>query len=305
MGVNILVIGGSYFVGRYFSSLSSNIRNLTLHVVNRGNFKLSLPNVVEYVCDRHECDKLIQLLPDLHFDAVVDFCGYQAGEIETLFDLLGGRIDQYIFFSTISICDPFIQGLKTESSPLADLPLTSTHPVLNYLCQKALLEKELRSCCGRQNIPWTIFRPSFIYGPFNYAPRESFYIKSVIEGTPLPFPVDASAEFSMVYVEDCARAVYAVINKSEAYNRIYNLAAPEHITYSRLFDELRLCNGSSFSIHSVTIAEVKRDSIPLPFPLDINDISDGNLISEILGFQYTPFSEGFMNTFKSFSKIYS
>jgi nucleoside-diphosphate-sugar epimerase len=109
----------------------------------------------------------------------------------------------------------------------------------------------------------------------------------------------------MVYVEDCARAVYAVINKSEAYNRIYNLAAPEHITYSRLFDELRLCNGSSFSIHSVTIAEVKRDSIPLPFPLDINDLSDGNLISEILGFQYTPFSEGFMNTFKSFSKIYS
>ena len=41
--------------------------------------------------------------------------------------------------------------------------------------QVAKLEEELRQVCAQ--IPWTIVRPAFIYGPFNYAPREAWYIR--------------------------------------------------------------------------------------------------------------------------------
>lgn len=304
MDKNILVLGGSYFVGRVFSLLSARRSDITLHVVNRGNYRLSLPNVREYVCDRHDCDKMVRMLPEVPFDAAVDFCGYKAGEIESIVDHLGGRIGQYIFFSTISICDPSIQDPKTERSPLADLSPTSSHPVMDYLYQKAVLEAELRACCTRRRIPWTIFRPSFIYGPFNYAPRESYFIKCIAEGLPVPYPEDASAEFSMVYVEDAAQAVHAVIGEPAAHDRVFNLAAPERITYARLFDELRSCRGSPFPIRPVSVAEVYRDGIPLPFPLDTNDLSDGSLLSDVLDFQYTLFSEGFTRTYKAFSKLY-
>jgi 2'-hydroxyisoflavone reductase len=244
------------------------------------------------------------MLPDVHFDAVVDFCGYKAGEIEGIIEHLGGRIGQYVFFSTISICDPSIQDPKTESSPLANLSPASSHPVMNYLYQKKVLEAELRTCCTRRHIPWTIFRPSFIYGPFNYAPRESYFIKMISEGLPVPYPEDAFAEFSMVYVEDIAQAIHAVIGEPAAHDRVFNLAAPERITYARLFDELRACHGSPFSIRPVSIAEVYRDGIPLPFPLDANDLSDGSLLSNMFDFQYTPFSGGFARTYKAFSKVY-
>ena len=304
MDKNILVLGGSYFVGRVFSILSARRGDMTLHVVNRGNYKLSLPNIQEYVCDRHDCDMMARILPDIFFDAVVDFCGYKAGEIESIIDHLGGRIGQYVFFSTISICDPSIQDSKTESSPLADLSPASSHPVLDYLYQKVVLEVELRACCIRGRIPWTIFRPSFIYGPFNYAPRESYFIKCIAEGLPVPYPEDASAEFSMVYVEDTAQAVHSVIGEPAAHDHVFNLAAPERITYARLFDELRACHGSTFPIRPVSVAEVYRDGIPLPFPLDTNDLSDGSLFTNVFNFHYTPFSEGFASTYRAFSKLY-
>jgi 2'-hydroxyisoflavone reductase len=304
MDKNILVLGGSYFVGRVFSLLSARRDDITLHVVNRGNYRLSLLNVQEYVCDRHDCDRLARMLPNIPFDAAVDFCGYKAGEIERIVEALGGRIGQYVFFSTISICDPSIQNPKTECSPLADLHSCSTHPVMDYLYQKAVLETELRACCASRRIPWTIFRPSFIYGPFNYAPRESYFIKCIAEGLPVPFPEDASAEFSMVYVEDAAQAVHTVIGEPAAHDRVFNLAAPELITYARLFNELRVCHGAPFPIQPVSIAEVNRDGIPLPFPLDTNDLTDGSLLSDLFDFRYTSFSEGFARTYKAFSKVY-
>jgi len=305
MDKNILVLGGSYFVGRVFSILSARRGDSSLHVVNRGNYKLSLPNVQEYVCDRHDCDKMLQLLPpQVTFDTVVDSCGYKAGEIASIVEALGERIGQYIFFSTISICNPTIQEPKTESCPLADLPDASSNPVVDYLYQKSVLETELRACCTLHRIPWTIFRPTFIYGPFNYAPRESYFFKLIAEGLPIPYPEDASAEFSMVYVEDAAQAVHSVIGDAAAHDRVFNLAAPEHITYPRLFDELRACHGSPFPIRPISVAEVNRDGIPLPFPLNTNDLSDGSLLSNLFDFHYTPFSEGFARTYRAFSKLY-
>ena len=64
MRKQVLVIGGTYFAGRVFSILTSRgdsgRDDLHLHIVNRGKYPLNnLQNVTQYVCDRHNTERLV------------------------------------------------------------------------------------------------------------------------------------------------------------------------------------------------------------------------------------------------------
>src|SRR4030043_2273690 len=214
MKKNVLVIGGSYFAGRVFSIYISRRDKVALHIVNRGRYTLNLPGVCEYKCDRHDLEKLSSILPNMKFDAVVDFCGYNPDEIAPIINTLPGRIGQYIFIST---CDVYAStGVKKEGDPIVEVhrinPILDFHnvirdeasirsPVLKpegtdriteYISNKVLLERELKEACSSRKIPYTIVRPTFIYGPYNYAPRESYFIKYIVKGIPVPEPIDAN-----------------------------------------------------------------------------------------------------------------
>ena len=92
MKKNVLVIGGSYFAGRVFSIYASKRDKVALHIVNRGRYTLNLPVVYEYKCDRHDVETLSAILPDMNFDAVVDFCGYNPDEIAPIINALPDSI---------------------------------------------------------------------------------------------------------------------------------------------------------------------------------------------------------------------
>ena len=115
----VLVIGGSVFTGRVFSIQASRNGGFDLHVVNRGNHPMQLERVAQYKCERHDAAAMAKLVPDIGCDALIDFCAYEPGDIEPIINALGGRIKQYIFFSTASICKPG-DGFLDESAPLLD-----------------------------------------------------------------------------------------------------------------------------------------------------------------------------------------
>ena len=50
--MRILVLGGSYFTGRVYVRVASDLGH-NISVVNRGNYPLNIPGVKEYQCDRH------------------------------------------------------------------------------------------------------------------------------------------------------------------------------------------------------------------------------------------------------------
>lgn len=327
MKKNVLVIGGSYFAGRVFSIYASRRDKVALHVVNRGKYTLNLTDVCEYKCDRHDVEKLSAILPDMKFDAVVDFCGYNPGEISAIINALPGRIGQYIFMSSSDVyastgvkkegdptvepegVDPILEldSLMTDESSVRS-PVTEPYrkdPVLEYISNKVLLEREMKDTCGPLGIPYTIVRPAFIYGPYNYAPRESYFIKHIVKGIPVPEPIDANAKFSMVYVADVARALETFVADEKAYNEEFNLAGVEQVTYASLFSELERCNGAPFAKQPVTVSQVKDENIPLPFPLDADELCSGEKMSRRFGFEYTSFAAGMDKTFAAFKSVYS
>jgi len=303
MKKDVLVIGGSYFAGRVFSIHASRGDRLTLHVVNRGKYKLNLPGVSEYQCDRHDTDRLSQILPDINYDAVVDFCGYNPGEINDIVNTLSGRIGQYIFISTSSVYAA--KGIKREGDPIIAVSSNKAEPTEEYLSNKVGLERELKNTCKHAAIPYTIVRPCFIYGPYNYAPRESYFIEKIVKGIPVPEPGDARAKFSMVYVLDVARALEMFVGDKKAFNESFNLAGVEQVTYATLLSELERCNGAAFSKIPMTVSQVKADKLPLPFPLDMDDLCSGEKMTQSFGFKYTSFTEGMEKTFAAFKSVYS
>ncbi len=298
---NVLVIGGTYFAGRVFSIYASKGDKVALYVVNRGKYTLNLPGVSEYKCDRHDAVKLSEILPDIKFDTVIDFCGYNPGEISMIIKALPGKIGQYIFISTSSV---FVTtGVKKEGDPV--LAPEGADPILEYISNKVRLESELKDEGASLGVPYTIVRPTFIYGPYNYAPRESYFIRQIVNGIPVPEPVDADAKFSMVYVTDVARALELLVGDKMSYNAEFNLAGTEQVTYTTLFSELERCNGATFARRPVTISQVNAENIPLPFPLDTDDLCSGEKMTQLFGFKYTSFSEGMDKTFAAFKAVFS
>ncbi|MBQ8975391.1 MAG: NAD-dependent epimerase/dehydratase family protein [Oscillospiraceae bacterium] len=304
MRKNVLVIGGSYFAGRVFNILTSRTDMFELHVVNRGKAPLNnLSHVTQYQCDRHEPMKMAALLPDIKFDAVIDFCAYSANDIKQIIEAMKDRIGQYIYISTSSVYDP---GITTHKKETDEVVVTdSDDPVDEYIAGKAVLELECMAYCKQYDIPFTILRPSFIYGPFNYAPRESYYIEKIVRHKPVPVTTDCNTKFNFLYVYDLTYALQACVGNEKAYNDIFNLAGPEDITYDLFIQTLEKVSDVPFVKEPHTVDDVLKNNIPLPFPLENDDLCDGSKITEKLGLKYTPFEEGMSKTFQIFKNVYS
>ena len=309
MSKNVLVLGGSYFAGRVFAMVASREAGFSLTVVNRGRYSMThLPNVTEYRCDRKDAAAL-RALPAADYDAVVDFCAYQPGDIQTVLENLPGRFGRYIYISTVDAYDKeTAPAVPDETAPLLSLgPKPGADDIYLYRYGKRFLEAELEAACGLGGIDYTVLRPSFIYGPYNYAPRESYYVQKIVAGEPIPVPTDASAKFQFVYVKDVANAIIACINAPQAANQAYNLSAPEEIDYAGYMEVLGQVSDLPVKTEPVTVEQVLAQNIPLPFPLTAveSELYNGEKIVRELDFHYTPFRDGMEKTYAAFKSVYA
>ncbi len=304
MSYHVLVIGGSYFLGRIFCTLASRLEDTELTLVNRGRYPMThLPRLTEYRCDRHDAAGLSRL-PAAEYDAIVDFCAYSPGDIASLLENLPGTAKRYILLSTADVYARAPGGTKDEASPLLEEPPAGAAG--EYTWNKRLLEKELEETCALRGMESVILRPAFIYGPYNYAPRESWYIEKVVRGEPLPVPFDGTGQFQTVYVKDAAEAVIACIRQDAAAGQAFNLSAPEVLDYGSFIETLRTAADRPFSTFFLTVEDSFREGVPLPFPLtaEESELFSGEKITRLLGLTYTPFREGMKKTFIAFRSVY-
>lgn len=304
MSKQVLIIGGSYFTGRVFAMTAAREAGYSLTLVNRGTYSMGhLPNVREVCCDRHDYAGLTAL-PAARYDAVVDFCAYHPGDVTGLLAALPGRFDRYILLSTANVYSREVSGSKDEVAPLLTRQLSG--PEGEYMYHKMLLEGEARAACAQRGAALTILRPVFIYSPYNYAPRESYFVEQIVKDQPIPVPVDADARFQFVYVKDVANAIIACVERQQAAEAVYNLSAPEVMTYRRYLEVLAQVSGRAFATREVTVAQVEREGIPLPFPLTAaeDELYSGEKIVRELGLAYTPFETGMERVWEAFKKVY-
>lgn len=301
--MKILAIGGTYFLGRVFTIVASK-ENHELFLINRGTYTMNMPSVTEYHLDRHDIAAL-KKLPPQEYDAVVDFCAYLPKDVENLLKNIPGEVKQYIYISTCDVYKRNVDRLKNESTELMDVCFPGEAG--EYMYNKMLLEKETQNVCKSLGIAYTSIRPGIIYGPFNYAPRESMFIQWIIKGQPLPYPTDAEGQFQFVYVKDVARAILTVIGNKKAYNQAFNVCGDEILNYSRFFEVLKKISDRDFTVQGITVKEAIEQNSPLPFPIikEETELYDGSRLVKELGFEYTDFEKGMEKTFQAFKNVFS
>ena len=300
----VLIIGGTYFAGRVFAIIARR-NDWALSFINRGTYSMAyLGDVKEYKCDRRDPAGL-SALPYDEYDAIVDFCAYEPGDCGTLLRSLKFKAPQYILLSTADVYDRSIRTPKDESTPLQDH--MGNCMAADYMWKKRNLETEAAQACKDLGTGLTLIRPAFIYGPFNYAPRESFYVERIVKGEPIPVPSDSDSEWNFVFVTDVARALCACIEKQDAAcGQAYNLSAPEVVTYKSYMELLEKVSDRPFTTRPVSVSEVIAQNIPLPFPLtaDESELFIGARIREQLGVTYSPIEEGMQKAFNAFKSVY-
>ena len=300
--MKLLVIGGSYFYGRVFVMEAAKAHEIT--VWNRGTYSMEAFGVRQIKGDRHE--RIAGCGED--YDAVIDFCAYAPGDVRDTLDLLTGKTRQYVLISTVDVYERNPAVIKREDTPFEERNIPGEAGA--YIAGKAALERELAEVCSAWGIPYTSLRPAVLYGPYNYAPRESAYISMLLQNHVLPRFTDAQGKFQVVYVKDAARAVLACLGNERAYGQAYNLCQDEIITYDMFFDTLKSVaeptDLEGLVEVPLTVEQAMSQGVPVPFPAVVQEthLCDNVKGKTELGLVYTDFEEGMRRTYKAFRNVY-
>ncbi len=305
--MNILVIGGSYFYGRVFvMEAAREYGGGHITVLNRGTYSMQEFGVTQITGDRH--DPALLAGCEAHYDAVVDFCAYEAGDVKCVLENLPGQIGQYILISTVDVYERGSGVAKAEDHAAEYRKLPGEAGL--YIAGKVALEKEIQDECGGRKIPYTILRPAILYGPYNYAPRESVFIQMMLVNHALPDIVDAAGQFQFVYVKDAAQAVLRVIGNKKAYGQAYNLCQDEIMTYESFFAALKKVSEPEIRQNlqeiPITVERAVTEQVPLPFPAlaQETELCSNEKSKRELGMVYTDFAEGIDRTYRAFRNVF-
>jgi nucleoside-diphosphate-sugar epimerase len=297
--MNILVIGGTYFLGKAFVE-KATAKEHHICLLNRGSRNIDVNgSITQFHADRHDTERLA-LLTEKEFDVIVDFCGYCEGDIKTIVDIPDIKTRQYIFVSTCDVYRRDTGRYMDETGELEDRYFGGEAG--DYISGKVALERELRSCCEEKSIKYTSVRPAFIYGKDNYAPREGIYFNWIQQAGQIIHPQDADGEFQMVYVEDVADIILKMCLNPKAYDKVYNLCGDKMVNYDIFADALKQAVGINFEKVNLSVKDIQERSIPLPFPLtkEESQYYCGELVKEDLNVSYTPLVQGLKETYTSF-----
>jgi 2'-hydroxyisoflavone reductase len=220
----ILVLGGTMFVGRAMAEKLSANREYELTLFNRGKSNANLFPSIRQIHGNRETDDILQVC-DQHWDCVIDFSGYYPVSFEKLLTSLKGKVNRYIFISTISVydLDKFGGNLVKETDPI--------HPCFNekkisklpdaYGEKKAEMERILQKEDWLDKI---IFRPSFIYGKYDWTERLYYWLYRAKFFDRILMPQDFS--LSLTYADDLVAGIIAAI-ETDAHQSMYNTITHE------------------------------------------------------------------------------
>ncbi len=201
--MHLLVLGGTVFLGKHIAeaALAAGHR---VTLFNRGRTNADTfagrAGVETIHGDR---DGGLAALGDARWDAVVDTSGYLPRVVGASAQALAGRVERYLFISTISVyADPPPAGVN-EDSPLAVLP-DPTVEVINgdtYGGLKVLCERAVQAAQGERTL---IVRPGLIVGPDDPTDRFSYWPLRVARGGRILAPGGPEAPTQLIDVRDLA-----------------------------------------------------------------------------------------------------
>ena len=196
--MNLLVIGGTSFVGRAFVELAA-AGGHDVTVFHRGEHEPDgLPPVAHVHGDR---DGDLDRLGDGTYDAVVDTSGYVPRVVDASAARFADRADRYLFVSTTSVYPDDAPPPVNEDTPVHAPPYPDTEDVTAeaYGPLKVACEVAVRERFGDRA---TIVRPGYIVGPHDPTDRFASWLRRAASGERMIAPGPPDDPIQVVDVRD-------------------------------------------------------------------------------------------------------
>ena len=216
--MNILIMGGTRFVGK---SLVEKLlsQNHEIVIFTRGNNPL--PENVDYLRgDRNQIENILKL-KDKTFDIIFDISGRELKQTKLLLNNIKTSFARYIYVSSAGVYKDTHEFPKTEKDAI---DINSRH--------KGKFETE--DWLVNENIPFTSFRPTYIYGPNNYNKIENWFFERIYHLKKIPIPGDGSLITQLGHVSDLTDAMILSMSNENAKNNIFNCSGNKTTTIKDL-----------------------------------------------------------------------
>jgi len=166
-----------------------------------------------------------------------------------------------------------------------------------YLRTKAEAEEIVKS----SGIPYTIFRPSLLIGPWDGFTKKMLDMIKISPVTPIPG--DGKSRFQPLYIKDWLKCTLKVIEDPGGYSGTYELGGPQQLSYSEIVQIMTESSGRTrmkvnIPMGLMKIAAAVASILPSPpvttdqlLMLEQDNITDIDGIEKKFGFSPVPLKE--------------
>ncbi|OHB20662.1 MAG: nucleoside-diphosphate sugar epimerase [Parcubacteria group bacterium RIFCSPHIGHO2_01_FULL_56_18] len=275
-GKKIVLIGGAGFIGHHLA-LHLAAAGAEVHVIDslqvnnwltfsssrhRGNHRelylrmlserldlLRAADVPLHVEDARDYHLLSRQLADIGPDRIVHLAAvahagasnkdpystfdHSLRTLENALDFARDRgVEQFVYFSSSMVYGNFPKGLVTEE--------TVCNPLGIYGALKFAGEKLVIAYNQVFNLPYTIVRPSALYGPRCVSRRVvQIFVENALRGEEAVIEGDGSDTLDFTYIDDLVAGLTLVLGNEAAHNNTFNLTFGEARSISELVEILR------------------------------------------------------------------
>ncbi len=242
--MRILIMGGTRFIGVYLTQMLVE-QGHEVVLFNRGNRPAPTPRVRQIQGDHTQSSELKEKLSSEHFDTIFDNNGRELNDTQPLAEIFRDRVQHFVYMSSAGVYLPTDQMPHVEGDPVDP---KSRHRG----------KSETEAYLTQMGLPWTAFRPTYIYGPQNYNELESWFFDRIVRDRPIPIPTNGLHITQMGHVKDLARAMCQVLGKTQAIGQIYNVSGDRYVTFDGLARACAVAAGKSADSVEIVHYDPKR-----------------------------------------------
>jgi nucleoside-diphosphate-sugar epimerase len=229
--INVLVTGGTGFIGRRLVSLLYSSGSYQVYVLSR-EAEIDLPEgAVSYIGDLLDSDLLEHILPNV--EIVFHLAGEKHdvslmhrvnvnGTKRLLAAGCAAGVKAFVYISSASVVGRNNSEIVTEATPC--------HPITEYGCTKYAAEKLVLSYQGK--MPVVVLRPVSVFGDGDPEKRLQTLWRTIKSGR-FFYLGNKYSIVNRVYVEDCALACLHLgqylLDKEISNGNVYFLSDPRYL----------------------------------------------------------------------------
>ncbi|MCE0496359.1 MAG: NAD-dependent epimerase/dehydratase family protein [Methylacidiphilales bacterium] len=249
--MRLLIIGGSGFVSGTLAREALQA-GWEVTVVTRG--QRPMPEGAACIrADRNDPAAFARAMKEQpgDWDLVADCIGMTPEHAEQDIELWSGRAGRFVFVST-----DFVYDYRDRQRPQAEYDARFAEE--GYGGAKRLAE-EVLLWADPVRLPWTILRPSHIYGPGSLLgclplqSRDPELLERLRRGEPLRLLDGGRLLQHPIFAADLARTILSVPAAPGVTGQILNVAGPDVVVSSRYYEVIAEAVGATVSIESIDL----------------------------------------------------